>query len=168
MIPFALFASIGTDSLFVPKEGMRIPIDIEAQDRDSKATRDCNLCYSTLNNDNSYQDMWRWTNTWIGSLWTATAVKENIGVPGVYSLEQNYPNPFNPSTKINYSLAATGNVSLKVFDVLGREVTTLVNEVQVAGTHTAIMNAAHLASGMYIYKLESGSFSSVKKMMFVK
>jgi len=95
-------------------------------------------------------------------------VKENAGVPGVYSLEQNYPNPFNPSTKINYSLATTGSVSLKIFDVLGREVMTLVNEVQVAGQHTAIMNASRLSSGMYIYKLESGSFSSVKKMMFLK
>ncbi len=167
MIPFALFASISGDSLFVPKEGMRIPLDIEVQDRDSKTTRDCNLCYSTLNNDNSWQDMWRWTHTWIGSQWV-TAVKENVGVPGVYALEQNYPNPFNPSTKINYSLGATGTVTLKVFDVLGREVTTLVNEVQVAGNHTAIMNASRLASGMYIYKLESGSFTSVKKMMFVK
>jgi hypothetical protein len=169
MIPFALFASIGTDSVFVPKEGMRIPIDIEVQDRDSKAdgTRDCNLCYAPLNNDNSYQDMWRWTHTWIGSQWV-TAVKEQVGVPSTYALSQNYPNPFNPSTKINYSLAATGNVTLKVFDVLGREVETLVNEVQVAGLHTVSMNASRLASGMYIYKLESGSFSSVKKMMFVK
>lgn len=167
MIPFSLFASIGGDSLFVPKEGMRIPLDIEIQDRDSKATRDCNLCYSTLNNDNSWQDMWRWTHTWVGTQWV-TAVKENSVVPGTYSLEQNYPNPFNPSTTIKYSLATTGNVTLKIFDVLGREVSMLVNEVQVAGNHTAVLNASHLASGMYIYKLESGSFSSVKKMMFVK
>jgi hypothetical protein len=111
--------------------------------------------------------MWRWTHTWIGSQWV-TAVKEDASVPSTYALAQNYPNPFNPSTKINYSLATTGNVTLKVFDVLGREVMTLVNEVQAAGNHTALMNASHLSSGMYIYKLESGSFSSVKKMMFVK
>jgi len=168
MIPFALLKSIvAEDSLFTPKEGMRIPIDFAINDRDSKTDRDAILCYSTLNNDNSWEHMYRWTHTWIGSSWV-TAVKENAGVPSVYSLEQNYPNPFNPSTKINYSLATTGSVSLKIFDVLGREVMTLVNEVQVAGQHTAIMNASRLSSGMYIYKLESGSFSSVKKMMFLK
>jgi hypothetical protein len=168
MIPFALLKSIvPADSLFTPKEGMRIPIDFAINDRDSKTTRDCILCYSSLANDNSWEFMWRWTYTWIGSQWV-TAVKENSTMPSTFALEQNYPNPFNTSTKINYSLATTGNVSLKVFDVLGREVMTLVNEVQVAGQHTAVVNASRLASGMYIYKLEAGSFSSVKKMMFLK
>ncbi|HLP16893.1 MAG TPA: sugar-binding protein, partial [Bacteroidota bacterium] len=170
MIPFARLTEIDhTDSLFVPKEGMRIPIDFAINDRDSKAdgTRDCILCYSPLANDNSWEFMYRWSYTWIGSQWT-TGVTESGVVPAAYALEQNYPNPFNPATKINYTLAKPGVTTLKIFDVLGREVMTLVNEMQTAGNHIATFNASRLASGMYIYKLESGSFSSVKKMMFLK
>ncbi len=168
VIPFQLLKdTFPQDTLFTPKEGMRIPIDFAVNDRDSKTTRDGILCYSTIADDNSYQDMFRWTYTWIGTQWV-TAVANNAFVPGTYALEQNFPNPFNPSTKINYSLGVSGNVTLKIFDVLGREVMTVVNENQVAGHHTAIVNAARLSSGMYIYKLESGSFSSVKKMMFLK
>ncbi|HLP18408.1 MAG TPA: sugar-binding protein, partial [Bacteroidota bacterium] len=169
-IPFARLTELDhADSLFVPKEGMRIPIDFAINDRDSKAdgTRDCILCYSPLANDNSWEFMYRWSYTWIGSQWT-TGVTESGVVPATYTLEQNYPNPFNPATKINYTLAKPGVTTLKIFDVLGREVMTLVNEMQTAGNHVATFNATRLASGMYIYKLESGSFSSVKKMMFLK
>jgi hypothetical protein len=155
--------------VFVPQEGKRLPIDFELNDRDGLSTRDGQLDYSTNAAGLSYQsgDVWRWTYTWIGAK-EVTAVKTNENVPSTYSLEQNYPNPFNPSTKINYSLQAAGRVSLKVFDVLGREVMTLVNEHQNAGLHTVQMNASHLSSGMYIYRLEAGSFTSVKKMMLLK
>jgi hypothetical protein len=83
-------------------------------------------------------------------------------------LEQNYPNPFNPSTTINYRLAQAGHVTLTVFDILGREVMKLVNGVEDAGSHTVQLNGTRLASGVYMYKIESGSFTSVKKMMFLK
>jgi len=89
-------------------------------------------------------------------------------VPENYSLSQNYPNPFNPVTKINFALPKAGYVTLKVYDVLGREVTTLVNGNYNAGTYTVDFNAANLASGMYFYKLEVNGFSSVKKMMLIK
>jgi len=85
-----------------------------------------------------------------------------------YFLAQNYPNPFNPSTKINYSLQNGEMVTLRIFDVLGREVATLVNQYQSAGNHTVSFNASSLASGMYFYKLEAGSFQSIKKMMLLK
>ncbi len=85
-----------------------------------------------------------------------------------FRLEQNYPNPFNPTTNISYVLPKAENVSLKVYDVLGREVATLVNEVKPAGAYTVPFNASNLASGVYFYKLQAGSFVQTKKMMLVK
>jgi hypothetical protein len=92
----------------------------------------------------------------------------NINVPAQYSLKQNYPNPFNPVTTIAYTLASTGNVKLIVYDILGREVKTLVNEVQQQGSYTVSFNASGLASGVYFYRIKSGSFSDIKKMILVK
>lgn len=88
--------------------------------------------------------------------------------PTHFWLEQNYPNPFNPSTTITYQLPATSNVNLKVFDMLGREVATLVNERQNAGQYQVRFDATRLASGMYFYRLQAGSFIETKKMMLVK
>ena len=85
-----------------------------------------------------------------------------------YELNQNYPNPFNPSTKISYSIKEDGFVTLKVYDILGVEIATLVNEPKTAGSYEAEFNAAQLPSGMYIYKLQSGAFTDVKKMMLTK
>jgi hypothetical protein len=93
---------------------------------------------------------------------------ENEEIPIGYSLKQNYPNPFNPVTTIAYTLAASGKVELKVYDILGREVKTLVNEVQQQGPHTVSFNASNLASGVYFYRIESGYFSAIKKMVLVK
>ena len=88
--------------------------------------------------------------------------------PEDYRLFQNYPNPFNPTTKISYSIKEDGFVTLKVYDILGVEIATLVNEPKTAGSYEAEFNAAHLPSGMYIYKLQSGAFTDVKKMMLTK
>jgi len=85
-----------------------------------------------------------------------------------YGLEQNYPNPFNPSTTINYALANEEHVSLKVYDIMGREVAELVNEDQTAGTYSLDFDASSLASGMYFYKISAGNFVSTKKMVLLK
>ena len=85
-----------------------------------------------------------------------------------YLLFQNYPNPFNPSTKISYSIKKGGFVTLKVYDVLGKEIATLVNENKPAGFYEVDFNASPLTSGMYIYKIQSGSFTDVKKMLLTK
>lgn len=85
-----------------------------------------------------------------------------------FNLEQNYPNPFNPSTSINYTLAERTTVNLKVYDVLGKEVATLVNDSQDAGKHTVSFDASNLASGLYIYTLNAGNFTSSRKMMLLK
>jgi glycerophosphoryl diester phosphodiesterase len=85
-----------------------------------------------------------------------------------FNLNQNYPNPFNPSTVISWQLTASSFVTLKVFDVLGREVSTLINQYQTAGDHSVSFNAGTLASGLYFYKLEAGSFQTIKKMILLK
>jgi len=98
-----------------------------------------------------------------------TGVSNNQNeVPSNYALSQNYPNPFNPSTKISFSLPKAGNVKLVVYDILGREVTTLVNDYLNASNHTVDFNASTLASGVYVYRIEAGSFTAAKKMMLIK
>ena len=85
-----------------------------------------------------------------------------------FDLEQNYPNPFNPSTKINYTLAERSIVTLKVYDVLGNEVATIVNTTQEAGKHSVNFDASQLSSGLYIYTIKTGNFTSSRKMMLLK
>jgi len=91
-----------------------------------------------------------------------------IGIPENYSLSQNYPNPFNPSTKISYELPMDGMVSLRLFDMAGREVASIVNEVQNAGYYTVNFNASSLSSGVYFYTISSNNFIATKKLMLVK
>ena len=92
----------------------------------------------------------------------------NYNPPANYKLEQNFPNPFNPVTTIQYQLPVDAKVTLKVYDILGAEVTTLVNEVQQAGYKQVQFNATALASGVYVYRLATGNYISIKKMMVVK
>ncbi len=89
-------------------------------------------------------------------------------IPDKYSLSQNYPNPFNPTTNIEFRIADFGFVSLKVYDILGREVATLVNEEKPAGSYNVSFDASSLSSGVYFYRLNSGSFISTKKMILLK
>jgi hypothetical protein len=89
-------------------------------------------------------------------------------IPLQYSLGQNYPNPFNPVTKIDFAIPVSGNVSIKVFDMLGREAAAIVNKEMKAGTYTADFDASGLASGVYFYKLVSGNYIATKKMVLVK
>jgi subtilisin-like proprotein convertase family protein len=98
----------------------------------------------------------------------STISVQESSVPVKYELSQNYPNPFNSSTRINYSIPKNSNVELKIYDMLGREVRTLVNEHQNAGNYVVMFNAGELASGMYFCKLASGDFTSIKKMVIIK
>jgi hypothetical protein len=99
---------------------------------------------------------------------TGTAV-ENVGIaPQEFSLLQNYPNPFNPVTIIDYQLPMSSNVKLSIFNTVGREVNILVNELQRAGNHKIEWNAGNFPSGVYFYRLNAGSFVSIKKMVFIK
>jgi hypothetical protein len=90
------------------------------------------------------------------------------GLPEKFDLKPNYPNPFNPSTRISFDLPESAEVRLTVFDVLGRQVATLVNQPMKAGSHTVNFDAQRLASGVYIYRLEAGSFSMTRNMMLIK
>ena len=110
-----------------------------------------------------------------GGIWRAplsqvTGIEQPRGpaVPTSIHLSQNYPNPFNPTTNIEYRIANRGFVSLKVYDVLGREVATLVNGVQKAGRYDIKFNASRLASGVYFYRLKAGSYSKTAKMLLLK
>ena len=85
-----------------------------------------------------------------------------------FQLEQNYPNPFNPSTKISYSIPQEGDVTLKIYDVLGNEVATLVSEEKPAGVYEVEFNAGNLSSGIYLYKLTAGNFIQTRKMILIK
>ncbi len=89
-------------------------------------------------------------------------------IPVTYDLSQNFPNPFNPATTINYQLPQTGHVTLKIYDILGREVATLVNEQKVQGRYSVNFNASHLASGVYIYQVRVNNYVSSKKMLLLK
>jgi hypothetical protein len=88
--------------------------------------------------------------------------------PNSYSLVQNYPNPFNPTTTINYQLKFGGRVTLKVYNILGREVATLVNEEKPAGNYSIVFDAGKLSSGIYFYRLQTGNFVATKKMILLK
>jgi hypothetical protein len=89
-------------------------------------------------------------------------------VPTGFMLSQNYPNPFNPSTNFEFRVSDLGFVSLKVFDILGREVATLVNEVRPAGVYKVRWDASSLPSGVYVFRLRAGNLVSAKKMILMK
>lgn len=97
-----------------------------------------------------------------------TIAGEEGTLPEKFALGQNYPNPFNPSTKIEFSLPGNGFVNLAIYDILGREVTTLVNEFKNAGSYLISFNASELPSGIYFYKINCGEYSMVKKMIVIK
>jgi hypothetical protein len=115
------------------------------------------------------------TNTFTPIYRTATFTNSSevnnevvAGLPEKFDLKPNYPNPFNPSTRISFDLPESAEVRLTVFDVLGRQVATLVNQPMKAGSHTVNFDAQRLASGVYIYRLEAGSFSMTRNMMLIK
>jgi hypothetical protein len=99
---------------------------------------------------------------------TITNIENNNFSPSEFKLNQNYPNPFNPSTVIGYQLPESNNVTLKVYDLLGREVAALVDEYKPAGSYQVEWNASDLPSGVYFYKLDTGDNSAIKKLMLLK
>jgi hypothetical protein len=100
----------------------------------------------------------------------STYVEEEMKypLPHRYALEQNYPNPFNPSTKIKYSIPNQSIVIIKVYDILGTEIETLVNEEKAVGTYELTWYAENLPSGIYFYRLQAGSYVEAKKMILMK
>jgi photosystem II stability/assembly factor-like uncharacterized protein len=144
----------------------------------SAYTRDDGASWTTIDNRNHGRSAFLspaigWSGGGNDSLhrWTGTAlpVLENHGsAPLEFVLVQNYPNPFNPATRIQYSVRGSGFVSLKVYDVLGREVRTLVNENLQAGSYAMTFDATGLASGIYFYRLQAGEFVDTKRLVLLK
>ncbi len=111
---------------------------------------------------------------WVDDIKFTNYCLGTVGVPGItnipktFAIAQNYPNPFNPSTVIKYQLPKSEFVTIKVFDLLGREVASLVNEQKEPGYYEAVFDGSNMASGLYFYKIEAGSFVETKKMMLIK
>lgn len=103
---------------------------------------------------------------------TVTSVKgrqnSKVQLSEQFALEQNYPNPFNPSTTISFNLSTKSFVKLKIFDIIGREVATLINGEMSAGNHSQQWNAMNMSTGVYFYQLQAGSFSETKKLIIIK
>ena len=107
--------------------------------------------------------------------WSLCMESNSVGInngglsnPELYSLKQNYPNPFNPSTSISFTIPARELVTLKIYDLLGKEIYTLINETREAGTYTSIFNGENLPIGVYFYRIQAGDYSQVKKMILMK
>jgi hypothetical protein len=105
---------------------------------------------------------------WHEPLGTSVDAEKQQPTPTSFALHQNYPNPFNPTTTIRYSLPSAQEVTLKIYDLRGREIATLVHARQAAGEHSINFDASRFASGVYFYKLTAGRFSEAKKMLLVR
>ena len=120
-------------------------------------------CTMTSGSNLSYRPNVCFTVTTISKEGTTSNI-----VPNTYSLSQNYPNPFNPVTRINFDIPKQGLVTMKIFDILGREIRTLVNEVKTPGKYSVDFNGTEFSSGVYFYRLESNGFTDIKRMILIK
>ncbi|MBC8042249.1 MAG: T9SS type A sorting domain-containing protein [Rhizobacter sp.] len=122
---------------------------------------------STNDDGGNYGDEWNFAPNFPITVGTSGAADEAASLRE-FQLKQNYPNPFNPNTVVSYRLSVVSQVELKVFDVSGKEVATLVRARQAAGSYSVRFGAAGLPSGIYFYKLQAGDFADTKKMLLVK
>ena len=131
------------------------------------------LTNSMVNAISIDQDGYIYAGTENGGLYKSNNIIDAIekptkALPDKFFISQNYPNPFNPSTIINYQIPKSTLVTLKVYDILGREVTTLVNEEKPAGNYEINFNGSRLSSGIYFYRIQVGGYTSIKKMILLK
>lgn len=147
-----------------------IPFQLAVNDNDGTA-RDAQYAWSSK----STSQWWNTPSEWeVVALVGADAVftvndELEASTPMVFTLEQNYPNPFNPSTNIQFSLPATADVTLEVFNMLGQKVATLIDgQKMTAGSHIQKFDASSLASGMYVYRISAANFVQSRKMMLIK
>lgn len=130
----------------------------------NNGTADIQVVAGTTRNSNSRIPISLTASTIV----TSIRGKSNIMLPKSHSLFQNYPNPFNPATTIGFELPIASNVKLSVFDLLGREVVTLVNEKKEAGTYSVVWDAKQVSSGIYFYTVQAGEFRYAKRMVLIK
>lgn len=168
--------SVAENSKFKLTNGMMMPLRIDGNDQDpskgdTKRTLIIQAGGMPSNNEVDLDESWKRPATWgylevVGA--PITDVANESKLPTEFALYNNYPNPFNPTTKIKYDLPKESEVILKVYDILGREVATLVDMKQAAGYYEVSFNAANLATGVYIYRISTGGFVQSKKMLLVK
>ena len=156
------------DSLYTPTVGHRLPVEFLIHDNDTGSGLDAIVTLSKLDNDRAHQTTEVWTYTFLGNKdGNKLSTEENI-VSNTFSLEKNYPNPFNPTTTIEYSIGIAGPTKLMIYDILGREVVSLVNEYKQIGRHKVMWNASTMSSGVYFYRLETPTFTKTQKMILMK
>jgi hypothetical protein len=152
----------------VPSVGTKLSAQFQINDNDNTPENRIHIQkWWNAIDDNDWQQTLRWGDAILGAGATSVSEKSSSVISG-YALDQNYPNPFNPTTEISYSLPKSGNVKLTVYNLLGKQVAELVNGTKNAGSYTVTFSAANLSSGVYFYKLETGSTVLSKKMMLLK
>ncbi|MFH1195859.1 MAG: sugar-binding protein, partial [bacterium] len=160
-------ARIPLESLGItPTIGELIGLEIQQDDNDGADREHINKWWLEVGDD-SWQVPGHWGTAILGGEIVLDVENPEV-VPVTFNLAQNYPNPFNPSTKISYSIESMDKVRLSVFDVLGREVAVLVNDVQNAGSHEVSFVGSNLSSGVYFYKLQTSNAVITKKMLLLK
>lgn len=168
----SLFSLITTGNILIAgtSEGICYSSDSGENWNDFNADLPTRVFVSALSADNQFITAGTSENVWHRSISTITSIREetNSEIPKIFNLSQNYPNPFNPSTTINFQIPSVSKVSLKVYDVLGREVASLINENKSAGKYSVAFNADKLASGVYLYRLQAGNYFETKKMILLK
>jgi hypothetical protein len=157
---------VSTNDLAFDESGVLFGVTGSATENGQLITIDTTNALGTLVGDIGFQNVQALAYTATGI--PLSADDDNNIVPFEFALAQNYPNPFNPSTKIKFQIADVGLVSLKVYDILGTEVMTLVNEQKPAGYYEVEFNASSLTSGVYFYQLKSGNLVQTKKMVLLK
>jgi hypothetical protein len=145
-----------------PNSAMDITVSFDATELD---TGDYHFTLKIFNNDPFHPEVTIPVHMLVSQ---SLSIKNEFNLPTEFNLEQNYPNPFNPNTKIRYSVPHTSKVIIKVFDILGNEIETLVNEEKTAGTYEITWYAESLPSGVYFYRLQAESFIETKKMILMK
>jgi uncharacterized repeat protein (TIGR02543 family) len=123
---------------------------------------------NVVSSDSNYSFIIAENRDLVANFLNITSVKDGNGIPTKFNLSQNYPNPFNPTTTIDYSVPKTSFVILKVYDALGKEVTTLINEEESTGNYTTEFDASNLSSGIYFYQIRTNEFIQTNKMMLMK
>ncbi len=172
-IPLDTLAIEG-DSRFYPENGLRLPLDIYFHDNDGNFADGAsgwegNLGLSPHSTDNQWQFPSEWLYTWIGDTNRVSAIGDFTGnIVNSYRLEQNYPNPFNPETTIEFAISRPGNVEIVVYNLLGQNVATLLNERMEIGQHSVKFDGAELSSGIYFYTINAGEFFQTRKMILLK
>jgi len=150
------------ESMYVTNDPPNTPLFLAVSNNISSLANDDSV-FVRFQSDNFF------LSSWMKESGQVTGIGDgNNNLPKEFILLQNYPNPFNPSTEISYSIPQTNFVSLKIYDVLGKEIATLVNEEKSIGNYTVEFSASNLSSGIYFYRMQAGSFTDTKKFILLR